>query len=92
MKFNPILLKPEGNMRSQVVFMGKPIGSVSARDYMLSRKAELFEKAIEVLRELMEKHDLVIIEGAGSPVEINLKDYDIANMRVARVVNAPPSF
>ncbi|WP_258084384.1 cobyric acid synthase [Thermococcus thermotolerans] len=81
-KFNPILLKPEGNMRSQVVFMGEPIGSVSAKDYMLSRKEELFRKAMKVLDELKEKHDLVIIEGAGSPVEINLKDYDIANTRV----------
>lgn len=43
-KFNPILLKPEGNMRSQVVFMGRPIGSVSARDYMLSKKAELLKR------------------------------------------------
>ena len=81
-KFNPILLKPEGNMRSQVVFMGKPIGSVSARDYMLSKKEELFREAMKVLEGLKEKHDLVIIEGAGSPVEINLKDYDIANTRV----------
>ncbi|NJE01272.1 cobyric acid synthase [Thermococcus sp. JdF3] len=81
-KFNPILLKPEGNMRSQVVFMGKPIGSVSARDYMLSRKEELFRKVMEVLDGLKEEHDLVIIEGAGSPVEINLRDYDIANTRV----------
>ena len=87
-KFNPILLKPEGNMRSQVVFMGKPIGSVSARDYMLSRKEEFFRKAMRVLDELKEKHDLVLIEGAGSPVEINLKDYDIANMRVAKHANA----
>ena len=87
-KFNPILLKPEGGMRSQVVFMGKPIGSVSAKDYMLSRKEELFRKAMGVLDELKEKHDLVIIEGAGSPVEINLKDYDIANMRVAKHANA----
>ena len=81
-KFNPILLKPEGNMRSQVVFMGRPIGSVSARDYMLSKKEELFRKAMKVLDGLKEKHDIVIIEGAGSPVEINLKDYDIANTRV----------
>lgn len=81
-RFNPILLKPEGNMRSQVVFMGKPRGSVSARDYILSRKEELFGKAMKVLDELKERHDLVIIEGAGSPVEINLKDYDIANTRV----------
>ncbi|WP_297090014.1 cobyric acid synthase [Thermococcus sp.] len=81
-RFNPILLKPEGNMRSQVVFMGKPIGSVSARDYMLSRKEELFRKAMEVLDHLKREHDIVIIEGAGSPVEINLRDYDIANTRV----------
>jgi len=87
-KFNPILLKPEGGMRSQVVFMGKPIGSVSARKYMLSKKEELFSKAMKVLDELLEKHDIVVIEGAGSPVEINLKDYDIANMRVAKHANA----
>ncbi|AHF80354.1 cobyric acid synthase [Thermococcus paralvinellae] len=87
-KFNPILLKPEGNMRSQVVFMGKPIGSVSAKDYMLSKKEELFRKAMQVLDELLKKHDIVVIEGAGSPVEINLKDYDIANMRVAKHVDA----
>ena len=87
-KFNPILLKPEGNMRSQVVFMGKPIGSVSAKDYMLSKKEELFRKAMQVLDELLKKHDIVVIEGAGSPVEINLKDYDIANMRVAKHAKA----
>ena len=87
-RFNPILLKPEGNMRSQVVFMGKPIGRVSAKDYMLSRKEELFRKAMEVLDDLIEKHDIVLIEGAGSPVEINLKDYDIANMRVAKHARA----
>ncbi|MDK2982931.1 MAG: adenosylcobyric acid synthase [Thermococcaceae archaeon] len=87
-RFNPILLKPEGNMRSQVVFMGKPIGSVSAREYMLSTKEELFKRAMRVLDELMHSHDVVVIEGAGSPVEINLKDYDIANMRVARHANA----
>ena len=87
-KFNPILLKPEGRMRSQIVFMGKPIGSVSAKDYMLSRKEELFQKTMNVLDGLKARHDLVLIEGAGSPVEINLKDYDIANMRVAKHTNA----
>ncbi len=87
-KFNPILLKPEGNMKSQLVFMGRPIGSVSAREYMLSRKEDLFSKAMKVLDDLLEKHDIVVIEGAGSPVEINLKDYDIANMRVAKHANA----
>ncbi len=87
-KFNPILLKPEGRMRSQIVFMGKPIDSVSAKDYMLSRKEKLFQKTMNVLDGLKARHDLVLIEGAGSPVEINLKDYDIANMRVAKHANA----
>ncbi len=87
-KFNPILLKPEGNMRSQLVFMGKPCGSISAREYMLSKKEELFKKAMAVLDELISSHDVVVIEGAGSPVEINLKGYDIANMRVAKHANA----
>ena len=87
-EFNPILLKPEGNMRSQVVFMGKAIGAVSAREYMLSTKEGLFKKAMQVLNELISTHDVVVIEGAGSPVEINLRNYDIANMRVARHVNA----
>ncbi|NJE26721.1 cobyric acid synthase [Thermococcus sp. MV5] len=87
-RFNPILLKPEGNMRSQLVFMGRPMGSVSAKEYMLSTKEELFKKAMKVLEGLIRSHDIVVIEGAGSPVEINLKNYDIANMRVAKHVNA----
>ncbi len=86
--FNPILLKPESEMRSQVVFMGKPIGSVSAKAYMLSRKEELFREAMTILDELKAQHDLVIIEGAGSPVEINLMDYDITNTRVMLHANA----
>ncbi|XYH98752.1 cobyric acid synthase [Sorangium sp. So ce1128] len=85
---NPILLKPEGDSRSQVVVLGKPIGSLHARDYFASR-GELKDIIARSLGRLREAHDVVVIEGAGSPAEINLKDRDIVNMHVARVADAP---
>jgi adenosylcobyric acid synthase len=84
---NPILLKPEGDRRSQVVVMGKPIGSLSAANYQ-AYKPELEGVIAASLRRLREQHDLVLIEGAGSPAEINLKARDIVNMHVARVADA----
>jgi adenosylcobyric acid synthase len=85
---NPILLKPEGQARSQVVVSGKVLGSMDAAEYH-RRKGELWPIVEASLRELLDEFELVVIEGAGSPVEVNLKDADIVNMRVARAVSAP---
>jgi adenosylcobyric acid synthase len=85
---NPILLKPEGESRSQVVVMGKSIGSLSALEYH-EHKPTLRGVVAEALARLRAQYDLVIIEGAGSPAEINLKHRDLVNMYVARLVQSP---
>ncbi len=88
-EMNPVLLKPKGEMRAQVILKGKPYGDFSARDY----REQVTPKALEVvgdcLRELRREYELVIIEGAGSPAEVNLKANDIANMRIAKLAEAP---
>jgi adenosylcobyric acid synthase len=85
---NPILLKPEGDRRSQVVVLGKPIGSMTAVEYH-EHKPRLSGIIAESLARLRAAHDLVVIEGAGSPAEINLKSHEIVNMHVARLADAP---
>jgi len=85
---NPILLKPEADSRSQVIVMGRPYANLSARNYY-KHKTELWKIAVESLDKLREEYDLVIIEGAGSPVELNLKRGDIVNMAIAKYANAP---
>jgi adenosylcobyric acid synthase len=79
---NPILLKPEGDARSQVVIRGKPLGSLRASEYQ-AQKPELRALVRESLDRLRAAHDVVVIEGAGSPAEINLKERDLVNMFVA---------
>jgi len=85
---NPVLLKPEGSARSQVVVLGKPVGSLSAIEYH-GYKIDLRGIIAASLRRLREAYELVVIEGAGSPAEINLREREIVNMHVAREAEAP---
>jgi adenosylcobyric acid synthase len=85
---NPILLKPAGKMTSQVIVHGKIWGHLSAADYHLHRVEELLPFVRESYRKLAEKNEVIVLEGAGSPAEINLKQHDIVNMRMAEIANA----
>ena len=87
-EMNPILLKPETNSRSQIVLLGRPFQSAEA-EYFSRRKPQLWQAVSESLDKLRGQYDIVVIEGAGSPAEINLKQTEIVNMRVARYANAP---
>jgi len=85
---NPILLKPTDHTGSQVVVNGRVLGNMSAREYF-SRKTELIPDVKRAFRELEGLADIIIIEGAGSPAEINLRENDIVNMGLADLVDAP---
>jgi adenosylcobyric acid synthase len=85
---NPILLKPAGDMTSQVVVRGKIWGKLSASDYHQRRVEELLPIVRESYEILAAQHDVIILEGAGSPAEINLKQHDIVNMRMAEMADA----
>ncbi|MEA4813037.1 MAG: cobyric acid synthase [Anaerolineaceae bacterium] len=85
---NPVLIKPEADSYSQVILMGKPWSHLHASNFY-QKKAQLWKAIPPALEELRNRHDLVIIEGAGSPVELNLKQGDIVNMAVAKLANAP---
>ncbi|MBN1449466.1 MAG: cobyric acid synthase [Anaerolineales bacterium] len=85
---NPVLIKPEADSRSQVVVMGRPWQTLSARDYYLQKQI-LWKEATAALDRLRAQYELVIIEGAGSAAELNLKGGDIVNMAIARYADAP---
>lgn len=85
---NPILLKPSSDTGSQVIVHGKVQGNMDARIYHFKKEA-LRETVRESLAFLRERFDLVLMEGAGSPAEINLKDYDLVNMGAAKMAGAP---
>jgi adenosylcobyric acid synthase len=87
-EMNPVLLKPEANSRSQVVLLGRPYLSIPAGEYY-HLKDKLWPVITRSLDTLRDKYDIVVIEGAGSPAEINLRNGDIVNMPVARYSNAP---
>ena len=85
---NPILLKPTNHTGSQVIVNGEVLGNMSARDYF-SYKKQLVPQIKKAFRKLEEYADIIVIEGAGSPAEINLKQNDIVNMGLAELVDAP---
>ncbi len=85
---NPVLLKPEADHRSQVIVMGRPVATLNAAAYQ-EAKAHIWNDVTAALDRLRDQYDLVIVEGAGSPAEINLKARDISNMRVALYAQAP---
>ena len=86
---NPVLLKPTGNSRSQVILAGRPIGNMSAREYHAGYSLEAFAEVKAALQRLQQQFDTLVVEGAGSPAEVNLKSHDIVNMRVAKYLHAP---
>jgi adenosylcobyric acid synthase len=86
---NPILIKPSGDNSSQVVVHGKIWGRVTAVDYHQRRVEELLPFVRESYETLASQYEVIILEGAGSPAEINLKQHDIANMRMAEMADAP---
>lgn len=85
---NPILLKPISHTGSQVIVNGEVIGNMSAREYFAYKK-QLVPDIKKAFQKLEEKADIIVIEGAGSPAEINLKENDIVNMGLAEMVDAP---
>lgn len=87
--FNPVLLKPQSDRTAQIVVHGKSLSTVSASEYMNDKRASLMDSVVESFQYLCENYDLVLVEGAGSASEINLRERDIANMGFARKVNAP---
>ena len=85
---NPILLKPTGERASQVIVNGLPIGDMDAREYFGNKK-KYVPDIMAAYERLASDSDVIVIEGAGSPVEINLRAEDIVNMGMAQLVDAP---
>lgn len=85
---NPILLKPEGHTRSQVIVNGRPHTTLEAVDYF-QRRQQLWPHVTAALDRLRQQYDVVVIEGAGSPAELNLADVELVNMSVARYCQSP---
>lgn len=88
-EMNPILLKPQGDMTSQVILNGKPVGRTQAQQYYEQYFDRGWAAIKTALGKLSEDYDYIVCEGAGSPAEINLMHRDLTNMRVAEYLNAP---
>ena len=85
---NPILIKPSSDMGAQIIVMGKPIGNMNVSDYVKYKRNGI-GIAKRSLDKLLSEYEIVVMEGAGSPAEINLKKHDIVNMKMAAYAKAP---
>ncbi len=85
---NPILLKPEGHTRSQVIVNGRPFKTLEAVDYF-QRRQQLWPQVTAALDRLRDQYDVIVIEGAGSPAELNLANVEMVNLSVARYCQSP---
>jgi adenosylcobyric acid synthase len=85
---NPVLLKPEANRRSQVIVLGKPAENLRSEQYA-GYAPHLLEIIAASLDKLRSQYDIVVIEGAGAAAEVNLKEQEIVNMRIAKMAGAP---
>lgn len=86
-RMNPILLKPQSDTGSQVIVLGKPIGCLGVHEYF-RKKADLWDTVTGAYNALAAEHDVMVLEGAGSPGEVNLKSHDLVNMRMADYARA----
>ncbi|BCS89634.1 cobyric acid synthase [Pseudodesulfovibrio sediminis] len=86
-RMNPVLLKPGSDTGSQVIVMGQPVGHMAVREYV-EYKPRAWEAVKTAYDSLANEHDIIVLEGAGSPAEVNLKHHDIVNMAMARFANA----
>ncbi|MGH7825291.1 MAG: cobyric acid synthase, partial [Candidatus Binatia bacterium] len=82
-EMNPILLKPSTDIGAQVILLGKIWGQLTASDYHTQRVEQLLPQVLDAYKRLAAEYDLILLEGAGSPAEINLREHDIVNMRMA---------
>ncbi len=87
-RMNPVLLKPNSDTGSQVIVLGKPVGNMKVAEYT-SYKTKLFDTIKQSYDSLCSENDVIVLEGAGSPAEINLKADDIVNMRMAQYAQSP---
>jgi adenosylcobyric acid synthase len=85
---NPVLLKPESERGAQVIVQGQRTATMSARDFFSSR-AQFMPAILNSYRQLCSEHEIILVEGAGSPAEVNLRENDLANMGFAKAANVP---
>jgi len=85
---NPVLLKPNSDTGSQVIIQGRPVGNMTVREYHRF-KNEAWQKVAESYGRLAARHDIIVLEGAGSIAEVNLRQHDITNLKAAAMADAP---